>query len=138
MADVGCGSGILAITAAVLGASEVVATDQDPMAVPVARENASRNGVADRVRVIECDLLPASLGRFDVIVCNIVASEVIRLATELPHLLAPGGRFIGSGFLPPTVSLIEDALLGAGLRVLATPGEEGWAACVAGRPGGGR
>lgn len=135
VADVGCGSGILAVTAALLGASQVVAADNDAAAVPVAKQNARRNGVGDVVQVIESDLIPESMGPFDLVVCNIVAEQVIRLAGRLNRLLAPGGRFIGSGFLAPTVPTVEDALVAAGLELVATPSEEGWAACIAMKPG---
>lgn len=120
VADVGCGSGILAVTAALLGADEVIACDNDIAALPVARQNACRNGVSDLVRVMESDLLPVSLGPFDVIVCNIVATEVTRLAEDLRRLLAPGGRFIGSGFLITMVPMVEDALV-RGWRCWAPP-----------------
>jgi len=138
LADVGCGSGILAIAAALLGAQEVVATDNDPPALVVARQNARRNGVESQLRIMEADLLPLTSGQFDVIVCNIVADEAMRLAADLRSLLRPGGRFICSGFLSATVPRVEDALARAGLRMVATTGEEGWAACVALRPAVGR
>jgi ribosomal protein L11 methyltransferase len=138
VADVGCGSGILAITAALLGAREVVATDSDAAALRVARQNATRNGVADQVQVIEADLLPPSLAPFDLIVCNIVAQEVVRLAEGLRSLLSPGGRFIGSGFFVTSLAMVEDALAAGGLEMLTALGEEGWSACVAVRPERGR
>lgn len=133
VADVGCGSGILAITAVMLGASEVVAIDNDPSALPVARTNARRNGVSDQIQFLESDLLPEGSGPFDLIVCNIVAEQVIRLAEGLRTLLARGGRFIGSGFFAPSVARVEDALARSGLELVETLGEEGWAACVAAR-----
>ena len=138
VADVGCGSGILAITAALLGARQVVATDNDGSALPVARQNARRNGVGEELRTIEADLLPASLGSFDLILCNIVSTEVVRLAADLRSLLGPGGWFICSGFQAAMVPMVEDALVRAGLRPVTTLGEEGWAACVAMRPAWGR
>lgn len=138
VADVGCGSGILAVTAAVLGARQIVATDNDRTALTVAQANARRNGVTSAIRFAEADLLSGSVGRFDVIVCNIVAQEVIRLAELLPSLLAPGGRCITSGFVPASVPRIEDALTRAGLEMVETLSEEGWAACVAARPARGR
>ncbi len=134
VADVGCGSGILAITAAVLGAREVVATDRDGAALPVARNNALRNHVEARLRLIEADLLPPDAGAFDLITCNITANEVARFAGDLRSALAPGGRFIASGFLASSLAMVEDAVLRSGLQVVATPGEEGWTACVAVRP----
>jgi ribosomal protein L11 methyltransferase len=134
VADVGCGSGILAVVAAALGARHVVAADNDSAALPVARANARRNSVQDRIEFLEADLLPSPSEPFDLIVCNIVAEEVIRLAERLPGILVRGGRFIGAGFLIPGLSRVEDALARGGLQILETPSEEGWAACVATRP----
>ena len=116
--DVGCGSGILAVSAAMLGAREVVATDSDRGVLPIALANARRNGVGDRIQFLEADLLPESCARFDLIVCNIVSQEVIRLAERLPASLSPGGRFIGSGFLAPSIPTVEEALLRGGLEMV--------------------
>jgi ribosomal protein L11 methyltransferase len=134
VADVGTGSGILAVTAAVLGASEVIAIDSDPTTVAVARLNARRNGVGDHVKVISGDLVPVEMGPFDLIVCNIIASEVIRLAEGLRGFLSLGGRVIGSGFLVTSIPMVEDAFERGGLEPIGTLSEEGWAACVAVRP----
>ncbi len=138
VADVGCGSGILAITAAVLGASAVVATENDRAALSVAQANAKRNAVADQIRFVEADLLSGISGPFDLVVCNIVAEEVIRLAEGLPALLGRGGRCITSGFVAASIPRVEDALSQSGLQTLETPSEEGWAACIAARPDRGR
>jgi ribosomal protein L11 methyltransferase len=134
VADVGCGSGILAVTAAVLGAREVIATDSDASALSVALTNARRNQVDEQIRVLKSDLLPQDLGWFDLIVSNITATEIGRLAERLPSSLAPNGRFIASGFLKTSVPMIEDALARSGIALIATPSEEGWAACIAVRP----
>lgn len=135
VADVGCGSGILAITAAILGATQVLGTDNDRSALAVAQANARRNKVADHIRFVQDDLLPDPSSPFDLIVCNIVADEVIRLASRFPGILSKGGRFIGSGFTNASIPRVEDALVRRGLEMLETPGEEGWSACVAIRPG---
>jgi ribosomal protein L11 methyltransferase len=134
VADVGCGSGILAITTAILGAAHVVATDNDPSVFPVAQANARLNGVRNEIQFVEADLLPETSYPFDVIVCNIVAEEIIRLAQDLSSLLSRGGRFIGSGFVSASLPRVETALGRAGLDILETPTDEGWAACVAVRP----
>ena len=134
VADIGCGSGVLAIAAARLGASCVIATDSDPTALPVAHFNVERNRVTDRVEILETDLIPLDRGPFDLAVCNILAPEVIRLAADLPALLAPGGRFIGSGFVLPSIPEVKEALTRAGLEVLATPEEGEWAAVIARLP----
>jgi len=134
VADVGCGSGILGITAAVLGAREVLATDTDRLCLPVAQTNARRNGVLEQMHFVESDLLPEGSGQFDLVLCNIVAEEVMRLAERFPGALARGGQCITSGFVKDSLPRVEDALTRGGLVILHTPSEEGWAACVAMRP----
>ena len=132
MADIGCGSGILAIAAARLGAASVLATDSDPSVLPVAELNAARNQVAERIEFAETDLIPVTRGPFDVAVCNILAPEVIRLASDLRRMLGEGGVFIGSGFVIESIEVVSAALEEAGLEVIATPREEEWAAVIAG------
>ena len=93
--DYGCGSGILAIGAALLGAADVVGTDIDPQAVVSSRDNAARNGVAGRFAAP--DGLPAQ--RYEVVVANILANPLILLAPVLARAAAPGGRIALSGVL---------------------------------------
>lgn len=97
--DVGTGSGILAIAAARLGASEVWACDTDPVAVRVARENIALNGVADVVNVIEGSW-PELLQRakpVQVVVANIIASVIEEMIPDAPRLLTADGRLLVSG-----------------------------------------
>jgi len=138
VADVGCGGGILAITAAALGAREVVAIENDRTALPVAQANARRNNVAGQITFNEGDLLDGTKGPFDLVVCNIVAEEVMRMSESFPAMLTKGGRCIVSGFVTDSIPRVEDALNRHGLRTLETPSEEGWAGCVAMRPERGR
>ena len=138
VADVGCGSGILAITAAALGAGEVVAIENDRSALPVAQANANRNSVSGQITFNEGDLLSGTKGPFDLVVCNIVAEEVIRMSESFPAMLTKGGRCVVSGFVTDSIPRVEDALNRHGLRTLETPSEEGWGACVAMRPERGR
>ena len=93
--DYGCGSGILAIAAARLGAGEVDAVDVDPQAVETTRANAERNGVA--VRAGAPDSLPA--GTYDLVLSNILAQPLIVLAPLLAARTAPGGRLALAGLL---------------------------------------
>ncbi len=96
--DVGSGTGVLAVVAAVLGAS-VVAVDTDPAAVAATLANARRNGVADRVVV--GDGPPAATGAgFDLVVANLLLADQRPLAPVLPGLVAPGGRLALTGLLP--------------------------------------
>jgi len=96
--DVGCGSGILSIAAAKLGAGEVVGIDNDPDAVIVAVENVVANGVADTVRVT-VDPAAEVEGPFDTVVANILADTLISLSADLIRLTATTGRLALSGVL---------------------------------------
>lgn len=103
--DYGCGSGILAIAAARLGAREVVAIDLDPQACEVTRENAARNA---------CPLmtgLPGELraGQFEVIVANLLLQPVLALADEFAARLAPGGQLGLSGLMVDQVARVLEA-----------------------------
>ncbi|NBW00509.1 MAG: 50S ribosomal protein L11 methyltransferase [Betaproteobacteria bacterium] len=93
--DVGCGSGILAIAAAKLGASRVHAIDIDPIAVQTARQNAAANGVT--VSVTLADQSPSE--SFDVVVANILSQPLKVLAPMLSARTRPGGRLLLSGIL---------------------------------------
>jgi ribosomal protein L11 methyltransferase len=94
--DVGCGSGILGIGAALLGAARVVAVDVDPVAARVARENAAVNGVA-----IEASTTPLEEveGRYDLVLANIRSPILVPMAADLAARLAPGGILVLSGLL---------------------------------------
>lgn len=95
--DYGCGSGVLAIAALKLGAQSATAVDIDPQAVMATLDNASRNGVADRLRVgtvADIALQPA-----DIMLANILAEPLEVLASTLTALVAPGGHIVLSGLL---------------------------------------
>ncbi len=121
--DVGCGSGILSIAAAKLGASHVDAVDIDPNCVRVTGDNARINNVTDIVRCAEGSAgaawpfaEPASAA-YDIVVANIIARIIIELSAPLVAALAPGGRFIASGIIGERDASVRDALIAAGLRV---------------------
>lgn len=100
--DLGTGSGILAIAAAKLWRRSVVATDIDPLIVDIARANAKKNGVAPWVRVIQANGFyhPNLMGgRFDVVLANILAAPLVKLAPHMARHLVPGGVVIVSGLL---------------------------------------
>jgi ribosomal protein L11 methyltransferase len=96
--DWGCGSGILALAAARLGARQVWALDIDPQALTATRDNARRNDVADRLVVSAPDALPASVSA-DVLLANILAPVLVELAPRLLAALRPGGALLLSGLL---------------------------------------
>lgn len=118
IADLGCGSGILAIAAAQLGAGKVVALDIDGQAVKLAQENALRNGVADRMRVLEGSLAElddaGDIDGFDLIVANIRASVLEDfIQSGIARHMADGGRLVMSGILEDQLdSLLEKARRG--------------------------
>jgi ribosomal protein L11 methyltransferase len=94
--DVGCGSGVLAVAAARLGAGEVVAIDIDPAAAEVTRANAAANGVT-----VDASTTPVAdvLGTFDIVLANIGATVLREMAAELQARVAPGGVLVLSGLL---------------------------------------
>jgi len=96
--DFGCGSGILAIAALKLGARSALGTDTDPQALITARENAERNGVADRLILCLPPEVPEQAGA-DVVLANILAPALIALAPQLATLTRRGGWLILSGLL---------------------------------------
>jgi ribosomal protein L11 methyltransferase len=96
--DFGCGSGILAIAALLLGAKQAVGTDIDYQAIDASRDNAERNGIdASRFPLYLPEHLPAE--QADVVVANILAGPLVALAPQLISLVKPGGRLALSGIL---------------------------------------
>jgi ribosomal protein L11 methyltransferase len=114
--DVGTGTAILAMGAALLGWSEVVAIDIDPEAVQVAAENVSINGLDARIRV-QVGGVDQAEGRFDVVMANIQALPLIDLAGALAARLVPGGRLVLSGILREQRDEVIAAYAARGLRL---------------------
>jgi ribosomal protein L11 methyltransferase len=112
--DYGCGSGILAIAALKLGAARAIALDHDPQAIEATRENAARNGVADRLAVRLPDDPREHAADFpaDLAVANILAGPLIELAPVLIGALAPGGRLVLSGILTDQIAAVRAAYAG--------------------------
>lgn len=130
--DIGCGTAVLAIAAARLGASEVAAIDIDPVAVQVARVNVADNGVDFVVHVEEGDLLSkVEDSGYQVAMANILRDPVISLVPDAFAKLTQGGRFIVSGFIVSQELAVHDALTKAGFAVMERLQEEDWVALVA-------
>ena len=115
--DVGCGSGILGLAAAKLGARDVLAIDLDELAVKVAKENTEKNGLTDKVRVVHGDLLEKADEMADVIVANIIADVICFLCGPAKKHLLPGGTFICSGIIREREEDVQNALAAAGYTV---------------------
>ncbi|MEM1443130.1 MAG: 50S ribosomal protein L11 methyltransferase [Verrucomicrobiota bacterium] len=117
--DLGCGSGILAVATAKLGASEVVAVEIDEMAMGYAKQNAERHGVADKIEFLAGDVIPllesGELGQFDVLAANLFSSLLISLLPSFPKGLADDGEIVISGFLTSQAQEVAKTAKSAGL-----------------------
>jgi ribosomal protein L11 methyltransferase len=123
--DVGCGSGLLAIGCAKRWAeASGVAIDVDPEAVDVTVENAAKNGVAERIVAAGTQLAEVA-GEFDLVLANIQADVILRLAGELSRHLSPGGFLVVSGIL---TTQEEDVVRDLRLDVVARETEDEWSA----------
>jgi ribosomal protein L11 methyltransferase len=136
--DMGCGSGILAIAAAKCWPARVLAVDNDPQAVAVARENARHNRVAGRVRARlgEGYRSPAvrAAGPYDLVLANILADPLCDMARDLARHLAPGGSAILSGLFEAQAARLIDAHRAAGLRLRQRIQLEIWTTLVVTAP----
>ena len=131
--DVGTGSGILAIGAALLGASRVLAIDIDPDAVKVAAENVKKNGVDGIVSVQQGDLLQRFSDVCDICVANIISDVIISFAAPLKSHIRPGGLFICSGIVSLRADEVAQALTDAGYEILRKVTRGEWTAFISRR-----
>ena len=131
--DVGTGSGILAIAAALLGAGHVLAVDIDPDAVRVASENVAHNHVDAVVTVQEGDLLKQVEETCDICVANIISDIIISFAAPLMSHIVPGGLFLCSGIVKERTEEVRAALLSAGYEILKTEHRGEWTAFLSRR-----
>lgn len=134
--DAGCGSGILALSAAKLGFSHVTGFDNDPEAVRVSEENAELNGLSGRVPFTTADLITGLSGqRADLILANIQADVLMAFAPQLVGAVAPGGQLVLSGILATENDQVRAAFAAAapGWRIDARVLGE-WSDLVLDRP----
>lgn len=133
--DIGCGSGILSIAAARLGAASVIGTEIDPVAVEVSRNNISVNDAEATVRIRQGDLASVLEKPVDLLVANLTADLVRRLAREAAPSLRPGGRLIASGLLDEQFPSVRNAIEEVGFHITSVRSRDGWSALCA-RMGG--
>lgn len=131
--DVGTGSGILALGAALSGAGDILAIDIDPDAVRVARENVAHHGLEKQIRVQEGDLLTQVDEVCDLCVTNIIADIILTFASPLRSHIRPGGLFICSGIILERTEEIRACLLSAGYEIVDEAHTEEWTAFCARR-----
>lgn len=131
--DLGSGSGILSITALVLGAASAIGVDIDPKAEDIARENAAFNGIGtDRFTAVTGDVIADQAmmerlaGQYDIVLANIVADVIIPLSSIVPRFLNSEGVFICSGILDRRLEDVRQALHAAGLWEVSVRTLEDW------------
>ena len=129
--DVGCGTGILAIGALLLGAADAIAIDVDPIAVDVTRENAEVNGVSERVEASDRPV-EAIEGTFELVLANIQNAILVPMAGALIDRVAPGGALVLSGLLASEEDEIR-AAFGA-LSFAGKRADKDWIALAFERP----
>ena len=136
--DLGCGTGLLAIGAAKLWRKSVLASDIDPVAVEVTNENARANGEAPLIRALTADGLdhPALAGKapYDLVIANILAGPLTRLAPAIARALAPGGMVVLSGLLQWQENLVLSFYRPHGLQLRNARREGVWSALTLERP----
>jgi ribosomal protein L11 methyltransferase len=134
--DVGCGSGILAIAAGLLGARPVLGVDTDPLAVETTRRNAALNGLGGVIEARRGSVpLAADARTFDLVLANLIATLLVDLAPGLAACVVDGGRLVASGIFRDRESDVSRACASAGLRVVGRRSETDWVALEAVREG---
>lgn len=128
--DVGCGSGILGISALKLGAKKAYLTDIDPIAVESATHNAIKNGVADRAVVAHSNLLENADVQGDIMFANITGEILVMLAPSIPKNLKEGGCLILSGIIESRLDMVVKAYEEVGMAVEKRVRKGEWFALV--------
>ena len=129
--DIGCGSGILAIAAAKLGAKDVIAVDLDEVAVKVAAENVNHNNVQDSVKVLHGNLIDVVNDKADVVVANIIADIIKILAKDVHSCMKEDAVFISSGIIHAKVDEVKESLIENGFKIIEVKTLGEWNAIVA-------
>lgn len=132
VADVGCGSGILALTALRLGAREAVGLDFDPEAVRIAKANAELNQLLNVFTVV-CGEVRALAATFDMVLANLAPASLLSSADEIGRLVERGGRVVLSGFWPDLWGDLEGRFAGMGFKAVSYREFDGWGGAVLSR-----
>jgi len=131
--DVGCGSGILAIAALKLGATDAYGVDTDPIAIESTLANARRNRLTRRIQA-RVGSLPSEQPPFDLVLANLIAGVLVLLAAALRDELRPGGTLLASGIFIDREAEVAAAFEAAGLSIRERSVEGEWVALTAVRP----
>ncbi|MED3548931.1 50S ribosomal protein L11 methyltransferase [Cytobacillus praedii] len=128
--DVGTGSGVLSIAAAMLGAEKVTALDLDEVAVNSARLNIELNKVHHAVDVKQNNLLDGVEPGADIVVANILAEVILRFTGDVSSTVKQDGYFIASGIIQPKKQEVKEAMIDAGFEIAETLQMEDWVAII--------
>ncbi|MFR9070870.1 MAG: 50S ribosomal protein L11 methyltransferase, partial [Paraclostridium sp.] len=128
--DIGCGSGILAIAAAKLGAKDVLAVDLDEVAVKVSKENIELNKVEGSVTALHGNLMEVVTDKADIVVANIIADIIKILAKDIKQFMKDDAVFISSGIIHAKVDEVKQALTENGLEIVHVESLGEWNAIV--------
>lgn len=131
--DIGCGSGILSIVAAKLGAGKVLGVDLNEQSVKVSNENIILNKVEDIVEIRKGNLLDVVEGKADIIVSNIIAEVIADMTYSVKDYLVDDGIFICSGIINSKIPIVEDSLIENGFKILEIKTTKEWACIVSTR-----
>ena len=128
--DVGCGSGILAIAAAKLGAKLAVGVDLDPVAVESSIENVGYNNL-NNIEILHGNLVEVIDGKADIVVANILAEIICILTDDVKRVMKDGGVFITSGIIHDRVDMVCEKLEATGFEVVEKNRDGEWNCIVA-------
>jgi ribosomal protein L11 methyltransferase len=127
--DVGSGSGILMIAAAMLGAARVCGIDKDETAVQVAAANLMMNSIQpQRFQLKKANLVDETRGTYDMVVANILAPVILDLILDIKRVLNSGAIFVCSGILEKNQSQVTEALQNTGFEIIEIMGQQEWVA----------
>lgn len=133
--DIGCGSGILSIVAAKLGAKEVTGVDIDEVAYKVSKSNVELNSVEDIVNIKHGNLMDVIDGKADIVVANIIAEIIKLLSKDISKFMKAESKFIASGIILDKVDEVAQELDKNGLKVITIERLGEWAAIVSEKAG---
>ncbi|HEY7366759.1 MAG TPA: 50S ribosomal protein L11 methyltransferase [Methylomirabilota bacterium] len=128
--DLGTGSGILAIAAVRLGVATVLAVDNDPDALACTTANAGRNGVAQRIRLLESDAGAVVSPGVGLVLANLLASAHLRLGPDYARYVAPGGALVLGGILDSEAAAVNAAVADHGFVSETIRSADGWSTVV--------
>jgi ribosomal protein L11 methyltransferase len=131
--DVGTGSGVLSIAAALLDAKRIQSLDLDEVAVQSAKQNVEINNVQDKVSVSQGNLLDGVNEQADIVVANILAEVIMRFTDDVAKVVKPDGYFIASGIIQTKKQDVKEAIIASGFTVEETILMEDWVAIIAKR-----